>query len=55
MINIYAQFFGIKERLTSNGPYQVVPLLTTAAIQLAWRASVDNILAAAVKNAGEVR
>ena len=42
------------KRLTSNGPYQGIFLLTAEATQLAWRASVDSILAAAVKSTREL-
>ena len=41
-------------RLTSNALPQPAYLLTAEATQLAWRASVDNILAATVKYAGVV-
>lgn len=42
------------KRLTSNEPPQPANLLTAEAIQLACRASVDNMLAATVKNFGVV-
>ena len=42
------------KRLTSNGPYQGAFLLTAEATQLAWRASVASMLAAAVKRTPDV-
>lgn len=42
------------EGLTSNALLQPANLLTAAATQLAWRASVDSMLAATVKYAGVV-